>query len=124
MVERFQEAADAPPVFLLSLKAGGTGLNLTRANHVFHYDQWWNPAVEDQATDRAHRIGQTRTVYVHRLVTIGTLEEKIAQMLDDKRGLAEIAIGQGENWLTELGDDELRALVDLSADAVVGEATV
>ncbi|MHC5018946.1 MAG: DEAD/DEAH box helicase [Planctomycetota bacterium] len=120
-VARFQESPDAPPVFLLSLKAGGTGLNLTRANHVFHYDQWWNPAVEDQATDRAHRIGQTRTVYVHRLVSIGTLEEKIARMLDDKRGLAEIAIGQGEHWLTELGDEELRALVDLSADAVVSE---
>ena len=80
MVQRFQEDADAPPIFLLSLKAGGTGLNLTRASHVFHYDHWWNPAVESQATDRAHRIGQTRTVYVHRLVSLGTLEEKIAHI--------------------------------------------
>ncbi len=118
MVERFQEAADAPPVFILSLKAGGTGLNLTRATHVFHYDQWWNPAVEAQATDRAHRIGQTETVYVHKLVALGTLEEKIAHMLDEKRGLAEIAYGDGEQWLSELRDDELRALVELSSDAV------
>ena len=105
MVQRFQEDADAPPVFLLSLKAGGTGLNLTRASHVFHYDHWWNPAVESQATDRAHRIGQTRTVYVHRLVSQGTLEEKIAQMLDEKKGLANLAYGDGEQWLTELADD-------------------
>ncbi len=121
MVQRFQEDADAPPVFLLSLKAGGTGLNLTRATHVFHYDHWWNPAVESQATDRAHRIGQTRTVYVHRLVSLGTLEEKIADMLEQKKGLANLAYGDGEAWLTELGDDELRALVELSDDAVEGE---
>ncbi|MEM7199265.1 MAG: SNF2-related protein [Planctomycetota bacterium] len=121
MVQRFQEDADAPPVFVLSLKAGGTGLNLTRATHVFHYDQWWNPAVESQATDRAHRIGQTKTVYVHRLVSLGTLEEKIQMMLEDKRGLADVAYGEGEQWLGELGDDELRALVELSTDAVEGE---
>jgi superfamily II DNA or RNA helicase len=121
MVQRFQEDADAPPVFLLSLKAGGTGLNLTRASHVFHYDHWWNPAVESQATDRAHRIGQTRTVYVHRLVSLGTLEEKIAHMLEQKKGLANLAYGDGEQWLTELADDELRALVELSDDAVEGE---
>ena len=121
MVQRFQEDVDAPPVFLLSLKAGGTGLNLTRATHVFHYDHWWNPAVESQATDRAHRIGQTRTVYVHRLVSLGTLEEKIADMLEQKKGLANLAYGDGEAWLTELGDDELRALVELSDDAVEGE---
>lgn len=121
MVQRFQEDVDAPPVFLLSLKAGGTGLNLTRATHVFHYDHWWNPAVESQATDRAHRIGQTRTVYVHRLVSLGTLEEKIAQMLEEKKGLANLAYGDGEKWLTELEDDELRKLVELSDDAVEGE---
>ena len=121
MVQRFQEDVDAPPVFLLSLKAGGTGLNLTRATHVFHYDHWWNPAVESQATDRAHRIGQTRTVYVHRLVSLGTLEEKIAQMLEEKKGLANLAYGDGEKWLTELEDDELRRLVELSDDAIEGE---
>ena len=120
MVQRFQEDADAPPVFLLSLKAGGTGLTLTRATHVFHYDHWWNPAVESQATDRAHRIGQTRTVYVHRLVSLGTLEEKIAQMLEQKKGLANLAYGDGEKWLADLEDDELQALVELSDDAIEG----
>ena len=121
MVQRFQEDADAPPVFLLSLKAGGTGLNLTRASHVFHYDHWWNPAVESQATDRAHRIGQTRTVYVHRLVSLGTLEEKIAIMLEQKKGLANLAYGDGEAWLTELDDDQLHSLVELSDNAVEEE---
>ncbi len=121
MVQRFQEDADAPPVFLLSLKAGGTGLNLTRASHVFHYDHWWNPAVESQATDRAHRIGQTRTVYVHRLVSLGTLEEKIAVMLEQKKGLANLAYGDGEAWLTELDDDQLHSLVELSDNAVEEE---
>jgi SNF2 family DNA or RNA helicase len=111
MVAAFQ--AGAAPVFLLSLKAGGTGLNLTRADHVVHFDRWWNPAVEDQATDRAHRIGQERPVQVHRLVTEGTVEQKIGELLTRKRGLAESVLGRGETALTELSDDELRDLVTL-----------
>ncbi len=113
MVRRFQEDEHAPPVFILSLKAGGTGLNLTRANHVFHFDRWWNPAVEDQATDRAFRIGQKRNVQVHKFVTTGTLEEMIDDMIESKKGLAQAVVGSGENWLTELSTDELRKLVTL-----------
>jgi SNF2 family DNA or RNA helicase len=115
LVERFQ-AADGPPVFILSLKAGGTGLNLTRANHVFHFDRWWNPAVEDQATDRAFRIGQTRNVLVHKFVCLGTLEERIDQMIEEKKALAESIVGSGENWLTEMSTADLRALVKLRRD--------
>jgi len=111
MVATFQ--AGGVPVFLLSLKAGGTGLNLTRADHVIHIDRWWNPAVEDQATDRAHRIGQTRPVQVHRLVTEGTIEQRIGELLARKRSLAEAVLGSGEVALTELSDDELRDLVTL-----------
>jgi superfamily II DNA or RNA helicase len=111
MVRDFQEGA--APVFLLSLKAGGTGLNLTRADHVIHFDRWWNPAVEDQATDRAHRIGQTRAVQVHRLLTEGTIEDRIGQLLQRKRSLAESVLGAGEVALTELSNDELRDLVTL-----------
>ena len=103
------------PVFLLSLKAGGTGLNLTRADHVIHVDRWWNPAVEDQATDRAYRIGQTRPVQVHRLITRGTVEERVAELLARKRALAEAVLGRGEAAFTELDNDELRALVSLSS---------
>ncbi|WIY07186.1 SNF2-related protein [Amycolatopsis mongoliensis] len=113
MVDRFQ--AGEIPVFLLSLKAGGVGLNLTRATHVIHYDRWWNPAVEDQATDRAYRIGQDRPVQVHRLIAEGTLEERIAQVLEKKRGLAESIVGAGEDWITELSDDELADLVRLGS---------
>ncbi|HZA00182.1 MAG TPA: SNF2-related protein, partial [Acidimicrobiales bacterium] len=115
MVDAFQDGS-GPPVLVVSLKAGGTGLNLTSATHVVHYDRWWNPAVEDQATDRAYRIGQTRTVNVHKLVTGGTLEERIAGLLEDKRALADAVVGTGETWLTELSDDDIRALVELSAD--------
>ena len=111
LVARFQDGA--APVFLLSLKAGGVGLNLTRATHVVHYDRWWNPAVEDQATDRAYRIGQDRPVQVHRLVTEGTLEDRIAELLASKRGLAEAVVGAGEAWITELSDTELAELVSL-----------
>ena len=111
MVAAFQ--AGEVPVFLLSLQAGGTGLNLTRADHVVHVDRWWNPAVEDQATDRAHRIGQTKPVQVHRLVMRGTLEERIALLLDHKRALAEAVLGRGEAALTELSNAELRDLVSL-----------
>ncbi|MFF1610362.1 DEAD/DEAH box helicase [Amycolatopsis sp. NPDC058278] len=111
LVERFQ--AGAVPVFLLSLKAAGTGLNLTRADHVVHFDRWWNPAVEDQATDRAYRIGQTRPVQVHRLVAEGTVEDRIAAMLREKRALAEAVLAGGEAALTELSDAELAELVEL-----------
>jgi len=113
MVKRFQEDENSPPVFILSLKAGGTGLNLTRANHVFHFDRWWNPAVEDQATDRAFRIGQKRNVQVHKFVTTGTLEEMIDDMIEAKKDLAQAVVGSGENWLTEMSTDELRKVVRL-----------
>ncbi|MEV6250242.1 DEAD/DEAH box helicase [Streptomyces sp. NPDC051742] len=111
MVDRFQ--AGEIPVFLLSLKAAGTGLNLTRAGHVVHYDRWWNPAVEEQATDRAYRIGQTQPVQVHRLVAEGTVEDRIAEMLRAKRALADAVLGSGEAALTELTDRELADLVSL-----------
>ena len=117
MVRAFQEDPTGPPVMLLSLKAGGVGLNLTAATHVFHFDRWWNPAVEDQATDRTYRIGQTKNVQVHKLVTIGTLEEKIDALLESKRDLADRVVGTGEGWLTELDDDALRRLVALDSDA-------
>ncbi len=117
MIARFH-ADDGPPVLLLSLKAGGVGLNLTAANHVIHFDRWWNPAVEDQATDRAFRIGQRRNVQVRKLVCVGTLEERIDQMIEDKRQLAERIVGTGEGWLTELSTSQLRDLVALSVDAV------
>ena len=112
MVRRFQ-SDDGPPVFILSLKAGGTGLNLTNANHVFHFDRWWNPAVEDQATDRAFRIGQTRNVLVHKFVCLGTLEERIDQMIEEKKALADSVVGSGENWMTEMSTANLRDLVKL-----------
>jgi SNF2 family DNA or RNA helicase len=121
MVEQFQRGDDATPIFLLSLKAGGFGLNLTAANHVFHFDRWWNPAVEDQATDRAHRIGQTRRVQVHKFVCLGTLEERIDALLEKKRNLADRVIGSGEEWLTELSTDALRDLFALSREAVAEE---
>ena len=118
MVERFQEGSGAP-LLLVSLKAGGTGLNLTSASRVIHYDRWWNPAVEDQATDRAWRIGQERTVFVHKLVCTGTLEERIGQLIDEKRALASAVVGTtGETWLSELSTDQLRDLVTLDRSAV------
>lgn len=114
MVTDFQEAKpDGPKVFVLSLKAGGTGLNLTAANRVFHFDRWWNPAVEDQATDRAFRIGQQRNVFVHKFVCTGTLEERIQQMLDRKREVADNLLAAGENWLTELSNEDLKRLLTL-----------
>ncbi|MER6683950.1 DEAD/DEAH box helicase [Streptomyces olivaceoviridis] len=111
MVDRFQDGGT--PVLVLSLKAAGTGLNLTRAGHVIHFDRWWNPAVEEQATDRAYRIGQTQPVQVHRLVTEGTVEDRIAEMLASKRALADAILGSGEAALTELTDRELSDLVSL-----------
>ncbi len=118
MVRRFQEEQHGPRIFVLSVKAGGTGLNLTAANHVFHFDRWWNPAVEDQATDRAYRIGQKRAVQVHKLVCAGTVEEKIDRLLEQKRELASKVVGAGEQWITELDGRELRDLFSLSEGAV------
>ncbi|MDX2244872.1 MAG: DEAD/DEAH box helicase [Leptolyngbyaceae cyanobacterium bins.302] len=121
MVDRFQQDPQAPRLFILSLKAGGVGLNLTRANHVFHFDRWWNPAVENQATDRVFRIGQTRNVQVHKFVCSGTLEEKIHDLIESKKALAEQVVGAGENWLTELNTDQLRDLLLLDRSAIIGE---
>jgi SNF2 family DNA or RNA helicase len=116
MVEQFGDV-NGPPVFLLSLKAGGTGLNLTAASHVIHLDRWWNPAVEDQATDRAYRIGQKRSVLVHKLVSAGTIEEKIDEMIASKRKLAGSIVGSSENWITELSTEDLRSVISLRTDA-------
>ncbi|WP_231571291.1 SNF2-related protein [Gordoniibacillus kamchatkensis] len=122
MVAAFQNESlpdeEAGAVFLLSLKAGGTGLNLTAANHVFHFDRWWNPAVENQATDRAFRIGQTRHVQVHKFVTLGTLEERIDELIERKADLSQQIVGGGENWITELSTDELRDLFALRREWV------
>ena len=121
MVDQFQSpAANAPPVFILSLKAGGTGLNLTAANHVFHFDRWWNPAVENQATDRAFRIGQTRRVQVHKLVCAGTLEERIDAMIEEKTEIAGSVVDSSEAWLTKLSNEELKSLFALREEALAG----
>jgi len=118
MIQRFQSDLQGPPLFVLSLKAGGLGLNLTAANHVFHFDRWWNPAVENQATDRVFRIGQKKNVQVHKFVCIGTLEERIDQMIEQKKELAESIIGAGEAWLTEMSTEQLKEVFTLSRDAV------
>ena len=118
MTERFQSAQESVQIFIISLKAGGIGLNLTAANHVFHFDRWWNPAVEDQATDRAFRIGQKRNVQVHKMMCAGTLEEKIDEMIDHKKQVAGSVIGAGEGWLTELSNEDLREVLALSAETV------
>ncbi|MHC1756018.1 MAG: DEAD/DEAH box helicase [Methanosarcina sp.] len=118
MIERFQEGKEYLPIFVLSLKAGGTGLNLTGANHVFHFDRWWNPAVENQATDRAFRIGQTKNVEVHKFICAGTLEEKIDEIIERKVQVAENVVGTGEDWLTELSDEELKDILALREEAV------
>ncbi|MEH2031046.1 MAG: SNF2-related protein [Nostoc sp.] len=123
MIDRFQHDPQGPPIMILSLKAGGVGLNLTRANHVFHFDRWWNPAVENQATDRVFRIGQTRNVQVHKFVCTGTLEEKIHDMIESKKQLAEQVVGAGEEWLTEMDTDQLRNLLLLDRSAVIDDDT-
>ncbi len=117
MVSEFQDATE-PSLFILSLKAGGTGLNLTAASHVIHVDRWWNPAVEDQATDRAFRIGQRKDVQVRKFVCVGTLEERIDSMIEEKKALAERIVGTGEGWLTELSTADLRQVIALSPEAV------
>jgi SNF2 family DNA or RNA helicase len=121
LIDRFQSNDPRTPIFILSLKAGGVGLNLTAANHVFHFDRWWNPAVENQATDRAFRIGQTRTVQVHKMISVGTLEERIDQMIEQKSELAEQVIGAGEAWLTELSTSQLRDILTLRRTSLEDE---
>lgn len=121
IVREFQTDAEAAPALVLSLKAGGTGLNLTRATHVFHFDRWWNPAVENQATDRAFRLGQTRNVQVHKMIVSGTVEEKIDEILESKRDLAESVVGEGESWITEMSDRELRDLFSLGTSVAIDD---
>jgi len=115
MIDKF-DSKNGPKIFILSLRAGGTGLNLARANHVFHYDRWWNPAVENQATDRAYRIGQTKNVQVHKFVTSGTIEEKVDSIIERKTALAEEVVTTGEQWLTELSDKELVDVLSLTSE--------
>lgn len=119
MITEFQSPETEPSVFILSLKAGGVGITLTKANHVFHFDRWWNPAVEDQATDRAFRIGQKKNVFVHKFVTIGSLEERIDQMIEDKKKLAGAIIGADESWLSELDNDTFKQLISLNRNAIM-----
>ncbi|WP_040898809.1 DEAD/DEAH box helicase [Xenococcus sp. PCC 7305] len=119
MIAQFQSPETEASVFILSLKAGGVGITLTKANHVFHFDRWWNPAVEDQATDRAFRIGQEKNVFVHKFVAIGTLEEKIDQMIEDKKRVADAVIGSDESWLTELDNDAFKELIALNKTAIL-----
>ena len=118
MISRFQEDPNGPSIFVLSLKAGGFGLNLTQARHVFHFDRWWNPAVEDQATDRAFRIGQTRSVSVFKYICAGTVEERIDEMIEKKKELAGLVVRAAEDWLTELSTSDLRELLSLRQDAI------
>jgi len=119
MIAEFQDSATEPSLFILSLRAGGVGLNLTKANHVFHFDRWWNPAVEDQATDRAFRIGQRKNVFVHKFVSMGTMEERIDEMIEDKKRLSSLVVGSDEAWLTELDNDTFKSLIALRRSAVV-----
>ncbi len=119
MIEEFQNPETEPSIFILSLKAGGVGITLTKANHVFHFDRWWNPAVEEQASDRAFRIGQKKNVFVHKFVAIGTLEEKIDQMIEDKKKLAAAVVGSDESWLTELDNEAFKQLIALNKSAIL-----
>jgi SNF2 family DNA or RNA helicase len=119
MITEFQDPNTEPSVFILSLKAGGVGITLTKANHVFHFDRWWNPAVEDQATDRAFRIGQKKNVFVHKFVAIGTLEERIDQMIEDKKKLSSAVVGSDESWLTELDNEAFKQLISLNKSAIL-----
>jgi SNF2 family DNA or RNA helicase len=119
MVAEFQDPETEPSLFILSLRAGGVGLNLTKANHVFHFDRWWNPAVEDQASDRAFRIGQRKNVFVHKFLAMGTMEEHIDAMIEDKKRLSSLVVGADESWLTELDNDTFKELIALRRNAVV-----
>jgi SNF2 family DNA or RNA helicase len=119
MITEFQNPETEPSVFILSLKAGGVGITLTKANHVFHFDRWWNPAVEDQATDRAFRIGQNKNVFVHKFIAIGTLEERIDKMIEDKKKLSSAVVGTDEAWLTELDNEAFKQLISLNKAAIL-----
>jgi SNF2 family DNA or RNA helicase len=119
MITEFQDPETEPSLFILSLRAGGVGLNLTKANHVFHFDRWWNPAVEDQATDRAFRIGQRKNVFVHKFLAMGTMEERIDAMIEDKKRLSSLVVGSDESWLTELDNDTFKELIALRRSAVL-----
>jgi len=119
MIEDFQDPDSPPSIFVLSLKAGGVGITLTRANHVFHFDRWWNPAVENQATDRAFRIGQQKNVFVHKFITLGTLEERIDQMIEDKQKMADSIVGNDESWLTKLDNNAFKKLIALNKNNVM-----
>lgn len=119
MITEFQDPETEPSIFVLSLKAGGVGITLTKANHVFHFDRWWNPSVEDQASDRAFRIGQKKNVFVHKFVAIGTMEERIDEMIEDKKKLAGAIVGSDESWLTELDNDAFRRLIALNKTALL-----
>ena len=121
MITEFQDSETEPSVFVLSLKAGGVGITLTKANHVFHFDRWWNPAVEDQATDRAFRIGQKKNVFVHKFISIGTLEERIDGMLEDKKKLSSTIIGADESWLAKLDNNAFKKLIALNREAILEE---
>jgi len=120
LITEFQDPEAAPSVFILSLRAGGVGLNLTRANHVFHFDRWWNPAVEEQASDRAFRIGQRKNVFVHKFVALGTLEERIDALIEDKKRLSALVVGSDESWLTELDNEAFKSLIALRRSAALG----
>ncbi len=119
MISEFQDAETGPGVFILSLRAGGVGITLTKANHVFHFDRWWNPAVEDQATDRAFRIGQRKNVFVHKFITLGTLEERIDKLIEEKKQVASLIVGNDESWLTQLDNDTFKQLIALNKMAVL-----
>jgi len=119
MIDRFQDEKTEPAVFILSLRAGGVGINLTKANHVFHFDRWWNPAVEDQATDRVFRIGQRRNVFVHKFVTFGTLEERIDRLIEEKKQMTTLIVGTDESWLSTLDNDTFKQLIALNDLAIM-----
>jgi len=121
MIEKFQDTETPAAVFILSLKAGGVGITLTKANHVFHFDRWWNPAVENQATDRAYRIGQDKSVFAYKFITLGTIEERIDQMLEDKQKLSDSIVGHDESWLTKLDANSFIKLIKLSQTALADE---
>jgi SNF2 family DNA or RNA helicase len=119
MIDEFQSPESGAAVFILSIKAGGAGITLTKGNHVFHFDRWWNPAVENQATDRAFRIGQTKNVFVHKFVTLGTLEEKIDQMIEQKKKIANLVTGSDESWISKLDNEAFKQLIELNRQAVM-----
>jgi SNF2 family DNA or RNA helicase len=124
MVRSFQDVTPgSPSIFILTLKTGGNGLNLTAANHVIHYDRWWNPAVENQATDRTHRIGQERKVMVYKFICLGTIEEHIDKMITEKKALAENVLDQGDKWITEMDTDELKKIFTLRHDIITEVAS-